>query len=42
MEEHDRVPMKTHDEMPLEGWGLSMDTADGLEEIKHPNSLPGE
>lgn len=28
--------MKTHDEMPLEGRGLSMDTADGLEEMMHP------
>lgn len=33
---HDRVPMKTHDEMPLEEWGLSVDTANGLEEMMHP------
>lgn len=32
MAERDRAPMKTRDEMPLEGWGLSIDTADGLEE----------
>lgn len=39
---HDGVAMKTRDEMPLEGWGLSVDTADGLEEMIHPYFLPGE
>lgn len=41
MEAHDQVPMKTHDEMPLGGQGLIVDTSDGLEEINTP-TLPGE